>query len=284
MGHEVCKFRRGDLSRLSERTPLGCWVEAMSQLLGSYGLGGHSGGGGPGQPCKRLARASVVLALISGAYVGCAGPGLEPPNNDQNGAAGAGGLGAGAGGAGGTTGGVGGASGSSGFGNPGSGGMSSPTGGLGGTGGGMAGGTGGASGTGAGGLGGAGGGSGANSDPDAGMSDGGAPIMECEESREVVDVTVFGFPTPTCRITATDDVLTHSEQFAVAITMVEGEETMWPERKEMSDACGEDEAFIFDQTLDLPRIDLCPAVCEAFVAAQENGVTVELIYGCDPPQ
>lgn len=210
---------------------------------------------------------------------------MEPPgdpNGQQSagtgGVGGVGGMSAGTGGFGNPTGGVGGTGGASGAEAGGMGG-GPPIGGTGAGAGGMGAGVGGAGGVA--GFGGEGGTGGTISD--GGTDDGGAPMMECEDGRDTVEVTIYGSPVPHCVITATDDVLTHSEAFAVAITMADGDETMWPKRKEMSDPCGEEQAFFFDGSLDVPRIELCPKLCEALVAAQPSGVTVELIYGCPPP-
>lgn len=211
---------------------------------------------------------------------------MEPPgdpNGQQSagtgGVGGVGGMSAGTGGFGNPTGGVGGTGGASGAEAGGMGG-GPPIGGTGAGAGGMGAGMGGAGGVA--GFGGEGGTGGAISDGGA-DDDGEAPMMECEDGRDTVEVTIYGAPVPHCVITATDDVLTHSEAFAVAITMADGDETMWPKRKEMSDPCGEEQAFFFDGSLDVPRIELCPKLCEALVAAQPSGVTVELIYGCPPP-
>src|SRR5687768_9302350 len=88
MAQEVCKFRRGALSRLSAHATLRMWVEAMSQPL-VRGLDGESGGGGPGQAFRCLTRASVIFGVISVVCgtAGCLGPGLEPPDKDGAGMA-----------------------------------------------------------------------------------------------------------------------------------------------------------------------------------------------------
>jgi hypothetical protein len=301
MAQEVCKFR------YQEAEPLVCasgtpeWVEAMSHSSRMRGLCGESGGGGPGQVRERLTRASVVFAVISFACVGCIGPGLEPPNNDDGmaiggigGTSGAGGTGgasgvggfdnAGTGGTnplGGTGGGVGGEAGMAAGGVGGNGGAAGSAAGMGGTGG-----TGGAIG-GTGGGGGAGGEAGTGATSDAGM-DPEAPVLECEQGRDTVMLLpdAFAAPTPMCAAPVPFEALPITEM-AVAITVTEpgsAPTTMWPARKQQGGPCEGDDAFYVFNVLDTAQVILCPALCDALVELGIESFKVELIYGCDPPE
>ena len=248
---------------------------------------------------ERLTRASVVFAVISFACMGCVGPGLEPPgegNQMSNG--GSSGLGGG-------TGGAGGSSGVGGFGSPGgTGGALDPTGGTGGVGGsagmavggaggtGVAGGFGGMSGMagtgGAGGAGGVGGGSGASGDPDAGTEPE-APVLECEQGRDTVMLLqgLFDAVTPSCAVELPDDALLSLEQLALAVTVIapgSAAETTWPPRNTPGDNCADQDAFYVDNSLGVPQLLLCPALCTTLAELGSEAFKLELIYGCDPPE
>jgi hypothetical protein len=233
--------------------------------------------------------------------VGCLGPGVEPP--ESGGSAPIAGAGSGQGGTGGTGGGAAGSAGGGGFMNAGTGGLSPMAGAGGGSGeggaagmeaagfGGMSGmaGTGGAGGFATGGTGGAG--AGASGD-DAGMPDGGtdpeAPVLECEQGRDTVMLleAALAGPFPYCTAQLPDSALDLST-LALAVTPTDpGDDaaTMWPDRKTDAGACAEDQAFYIDATLAVPRLSLCPALCEALIATGVENVKLELIYGCDPPE
>lgn len=217
--------------------------------------------------------------------VGCAGPGLEPPGDQASAGVSGGSLGGGTGGAGYEP--VAGAGG--GWSNPdaGASGMGGlPPAGAGGVGGVVGGagtdgaGTGGVAGTSMGGAGGVGG-------MDATGEPGRAPERDCEEGREVVELHAVGSPSPTCATVAPGDTLVEDGAFSVAITTTTQDasaQTTWAERKDDGQQCGEQAAFYINNSLGLPRLVLCPTLCEAVLAAQASGdVTVEVIYGCEPP-
>ena len=226
---------------------------------------------------------------------GCLGPGLEPPGDGDNGGMAVGGTTAptgGTGGAGGT--GTAGGAGAGGFGNPQAGSGGEPVGSGGATAGMGAGGTGMSATGGAGGFGGNAGSGGEPSSDDGGTTDPEAPTRDCEDSREVLQLTeVIGAFPLTCMMEAPAGTLMDGT-FSIAVTTVrEGAsaETAWSERKASSNECGEDQAFYVDNALGIPRLVLCPALCDALTmlsdeAAQDAGmsVTVEIIYGCEPPQ
>lgn len=188
-----------------------------------------------------------------------------------------------------------GASGTGGFGNPqaGAGGIGMATGG---SGAGM-GGAGGGAGTGpVGGMGGVGGMSaGMGGEPiDGGVTEPEAPSRDCEDSREVLQLSeVIGAFPLTCMMEAPAGTLMDGP-FSLAVTTArEGSsaETAWSDRKASSDACGQDASFYVDNSLGIPRLVLCPALCEALLTLSDEAsqdaamtVTVEIIYGCEPPQ
>jgi hypothetical protein len=210
----------------------------------------------------------------------------------QGGAAGLGGSGGGGAGIGGTAG----------FNSPGGGvGGVAPTGGAGGAAG--VGGSGGSAGAGVSGMGGGmmasggtGGAGGGQTEVDGGIGiDMGAPILDCEKDREVLELTeVIGAFPLTCSMEAPSDTLVEGEVFSLAVTTAKdggAGETQWSENKADPSECGEDEAFYVDNSLGIARLVLCPALCNALTAlseeaAQTDGmsVTVEIIYGCEPPE
>jgi hypothetical protein len=142
--------------------------------------------------------------------------------------------------------------------------------------------------------GGTGGAGGSQTEADAGI-DTGAPALGCETNREVLELTeVIGAFPLTCSMEAPSDTLVEGEVFSLAVTTVKdggAGETQWSENKADPSECAEDEAFYVDNSLGLARLVLCPALCNALTAlsdeaAQTDGmsVTVEIIYGCEPPE
>jgi len=199
------------------------------------------------------------------------------------------GAAAGAGGMSGAGGGSG-MSGSGGFGNPGGGtggaaGECCPSSGSGGSSAG-AGGMSGASG-----MGGVGGGAG-GSDQDAGTDDASvdeptAPTQECEASLEELSLEAFwvGGIIQQCEVEAPEDTLAYADHFSIAVTPHEaGAATQWPDRKDDGSQCGEDQGYYLDISRALSRLVLCPELCQALLAEDAAPATVELIYGCDPPE
>jgi hypothetical protein len=171
-------------------------------------------------------------------------------------------------------------------GDAGAGGMN-PAAGSGGTGaGGMGGGAGGAGGTAGiatGGTGGAAGVGGADAGAEAE-----APVLECEQGRETIELSAAElggiFPYCTAAIAMPAGGL---DAVALAVTPTDqgaGAQTMWPDRKADDTECGEGDAFYVDAALDAPRITLCQAFCDALIASGVANVKLELIYGCDPPE
>ena len=141
------------------------------------------------------------------------------------------------------------------------------------------------------GMGGVGGGAG-GSDEDAGTDDAAvtepsAPAQECEASREELSLEAFwlGGLIQQCEVEAPEDTLVYADDFSVAVTPHEaGAQTQWPDRKDNGSQYGEDQGFYLDNTRALPRLVLCPELCQSLLAEDAAPATVELIYGCDPPE